>query len=63
MRVVRGQVWNLYDCLAKNEPPAGLIMKDPILVTRRYHRNRPTNNNWSQWFRVRPCDYQNRGCC
>ncbi|EPB67300.1 hypothetical protein ANCCEY_13608 [Ancylostoma ceylanicum] len=28
------QVWNLYECLTKNEPPAGLIMKDPILVTR-----------------------------
>ncbi|KAK6756857.1 hypothetical protein RB195_014964 [Necator americanus] len=63
MKVVRGQVWNLYECLANNELPAGLILKEPILVTRRYRRNRPTNDNWSQWFRVRRCDNRYRGCC
>ncbi|KAK6051902.1 hypothetical protein COOONC_10592 [Cooperia oncophora] len=63
MRVVRGQVWNLYDCLAKNETPAGLITKEPILVTRRYRRNRPNTDNWSQWFRVRRCTNYYRGCC
>lgn len=63
MRVVRGQVWNLYDCLAKNEAPAGLINKEPILVTRRYRRNRPNTDNWAQWFRVRHCTNYSRGCC
>ncbi|KJH51471.1 phosphatidylinositol 3- and 4-kinase [Dictyocaulus viviparus] len=63
MRVVRGQVWNLYDCLAKNEQPADLTNKEPILVTRRYRRSRPTNDNWSQWFRAHPCQYNHRSCC
>ncbi|VDK79493.1 unnamed protein product [Cylicostephanus goldi] len=35
MRVVRGQVWNLHECLVRNEPPAALQHKEPILVTRR----------------------------
>nr|CDJ87244.1 Phosphatidylinositol 3-4-kinase domain containing protein [Haemonchus contortus] len=63
MRVVRGQVWNLYDCLAKNETPDSLIMKEPILVTRRYRRNRPNTDNWAQWFRVRHCNNYSRACC
>ncbi|CAJ0590380.1 unnamed protein product [Cylicocyclus nassatus] len=63
MRVVRGQVWNLHECLARNEPPAALQLKEPILVSRRYRRNHPTNGNWNQWFRVLKCDNYYRGWC
>uniref|UniRef100_A0AC34GZD2 Phosphatidylinositol 4-kinase type 2 n=1 Tax=Panagrolaimus sp. ES5 TaxID=591445 RepID=A0AC34GZD2_9BILA len=62
IRVLRGQLWNLRDALEADEPPSEWVKREPIVVTRKYHKN-PSSNDFEQWFRKMPCNYNHRGCC
>uniref|UniRef100_A0A915PF67 Phosphatidylinositol 4-kinase type 2 n=1 Tax=Setaria digitata TaxID=48799 RepID=A0A915PF67_9BILA len=62
LRVLRGQIWNLRLALIMKEPPAEMVKRPLVLVSRRYRRH-PPNDDWNRAFRVKPADFGNRACC
>ncbi|KHN81919.1 Phosphatidylinositol 4-kinase type 2-beta [Toxocara canis] len=62
LRVMRGQLWNLRMALLAREPPAEMVKRPLLLVSRKYHR-RPPTNDWNKSFNVKLADYRGRGCC
>ena len=63
LRVVRGQIWNLRQALMANETPAEMSQREPVLLTRRYRKSVPDNDEWLRWFQIRSVDYRGRNCC
>lgn len=63
LRVFRGQCWNLVDSLHKDESPAELSRRTPLLLVRRHGRTAPNTASWHDWYRLREVDYSGRVCC
>ncbi|KAI6219756.1 Phosphatidylinositol 4-kinase type 2 [Aphelenchoides besseyi] len=62
MNVFRGQVWNLVQSLRSGESPNQLVKRSLLIVKPKNGNKQPTNDNWSEWFKIKNVDDEGRGC-